>query len=67
MPIFRGVRVPGGAVEPVQLGAVAASWGAFGSIPGSPGFSSFPAPLTLTLKSNVKPFFRAREEIYFSN
>eukprot|EP01043_Picozoa_sp_COSAG02_P037179 COSAG02_NODE_2772_length_8058_cov_64.441513_6_plen_146_part_00 len=26
------MRVPGGPVEPVQLGAVAASWGAFGSI-----------------------------------
>jgi hypothetical protein len=26
------LRVPGGPVEPVQLGAVAASWGAFGSI-----------------------------------
>ena len=33
----------------MALAVVAASWGAFGSIPGSPGFSSFPAPLTLTV------------------
>ena len=37
------MRVPGGAVEPVQLGAVAASWGAFGSIPGGPGAARGPS------------------------
>ena len=50
-----GLRVPGGPVEPVELGAVAASWGAFGSIPGSPEFSSFPAPLTLTVGARRCP------------
>jgi hypothetical protein len=39
------LRVPGGPLERAQLGAVAPSRGAFGSIPGSPGFSSsFLAP-----------------------
>ena len=36
------MRVPGGLVEPVQLGAFAASWGAFGSIPGSPRVQQLP-------------------------
>jgi hypothetical protein len=39
-------------VGPVQLGDVPqqrASWSVFGSIPGSPAFSGFLAPLTLTL------------------
>ena len=41
--------------QPAALVVVAASWGAFGSIPGSPGFSSFPAPLMLTLGARRCP------------
>ena len=45
------------AREACVRGAVAASWGVpvLGSFPGSPGFSSFPAPLTLTLGARRCP------------